>query len=84
MPDKPQPSDRQLDALAELLLSVSEDRLDWIDREGLRALDIDDLHERRLLRDTDHTGRGGRPVIPADEIEDRIGMIEREDLPEPE
>jgi hypothetical protein len=33
VPTNPQPSDRQLDALAEMLLTIAERKLDQIDRE---------------------------------------------------
>jgi hypothetical protein len=53
--------------------------LDW-----LRELGYDEHIIARLLRDTWHVGLNGQPVVPADEIEDRIGMIDLEDPLPPE
>jgi hypothetical protein len=51
---------------------------DWLGRDDLLALDIDPAVVDRLLRDSPHTGHGGQPVVPAEQLDDLLGMIERE------
>jgi hypothetical protein len=52
---------------------------DYLGLADLLALAIDPAIVDRLLQDTPLSGHGGRAVVPACELEDRIGMIRREE-----
>jgi hypothetical protein len=52
---------------------------DYLDRDDLLALDILSADADELLRQTSHTGGGGRPVVEADRLAELLGMIWRED-----
>jgi hypothetical protein len=52
--------------------------MDYIDYDALISLDIDPDTARRLLAGSPLTGHDGRRVISAEELSDRLGMIERE------
>ena len=77
MPRNPQPSDAQLSGLARLLVWLADNN-HYPDRDGLIDAGIDDDTVDELLRQTPHSGDGGRPVIPANELQDRLGLIDLE------
>ena len=51
---------------------------DYLGEDDLLDLGIDPTTVALLLRDTPHSGHGNRPIIPANELQDRIALIERE------
>jgi hypothetical protein len=51
---------------------------DYLDREGLLALGLDEADVDQLLRDTPLSGHGGRPVVEADRLDDLLGILRRE------
>jgi hypothetical protein len=48
---------------------------DYFDRDDLLALDIAPADADELLRQTSHTGTGGRPVVEAERLVELLGMI---------
>lgn len=54
---------------------------DWLDRDDLRALDIDPATVDRLLRDSQLSGHGGIPIIDAEQLPDLLGMLDRDSEP---
>jgi len=56
---------------------VIDDR-DYLDRDDLLALDLDEATVDRLLRDTPLSGEGGRPVVEAERLEDLLEMLRQE------
>jgi hypothetical protein len=50
---------------------------DYFDRDALLALDIDPEAVERLLRETPHTGHGGRPVIEAGRLNDLLALLDQ-------
>jgi hypothetical protein len=50
---------------------------DFLDRDGLLALGLDEHVIDRLLRDTSHSGHDGRPVVDADRLPELLDMIQR-------
>lgn len=57
---------------------ISDKPADYLDREGLLAIGLDEAEVERLLNDSPITGPGGRPVVEADFLSDRIAMLDRE------
>jgi hypothetical protein len=57
---------------------------DYLDRDGLLALGLDEADIDRLLRDTPLTGHGGRAVVEAERLADLLEMLaaqEEDELP---
>ena len=52
---------------------------DYLDRDALRALDIDEAAIDRLLRSTPLSGHDGRPVVEADRLDELLEMLHREE-----
>jgi hypothetical protein len=52
---------------------------DYLDRDGLLALGLDETDVDRLLRDTPLSGHGGRPVVEAERLHDLVAMLRREE-----
>jgi hypothetical protein len=50
----------------------------YMGRDDLLALDLDESVVDRLLRDTRHSGHDGRPVLDADRLDDLVAMLDRE------
>jgi hypothetical protein len=48
---------------------------DYLDRDGLLALDIDEADVDCLLRNTPVTGHGGRPVVEAELLPELLEML---------
>jgi hypothetical protein len=51
---------------------------DYLDRDGLVALGLDQAEVDRLLRDTPLTGHFGRPVVEAEFLPELLEMLRRE------
>jgi hypothetical protein len=60
------------------LPSLLEADPDYLTADDLDALSLAPETIRTLLRSTSFTGQDGRPVVPADELADRIGLLDRE------
>jgi hypothetical protein len=56
---------------------------DYLDRDRLLALGLDEADVDRLLRDTPLTGHGGRPAVEADRLADLLAMLHQEGRAEP-
>jgi hypothetical protein len=52
---------------------------DYLGRADLAALGLAPEMTDSLLRTAILTGHDGRPVVPAEELADRIGILEREE-----
>jgi hypothetical protein len=52
---------------------------DYLDCDALLALGLAECDVDRLLRDTPHTGHGGRPVVEAERLAELLDMIRRGD-----
>jgi hypothetical protein len=52
---------------------------DYLGREDLAALGLAPEMIDSLLRTAILTGHDGRPVVPAEELADRLGILEREE-----
>jgi hypothetical protein len=48
---------------------------DYLDRDGLLDLDLDESVVDRLLAETPLKGNDGRPVVAAEQLDDLIGLI---------
>jgi hypothetical protein len=53
-------------------------RDDYLDRDGLLALGLDSADVGRLLRDSPLPGHGGRAVVEADRLPDRLEVLREE------
>jgi hypothetical protein len=51
---------------------------DYLDRDDLLGLGLDEADVDRLLCDTPHSGHGGRPVIEAGRLHDVLDLLDRE------
>jgi hypothetical protein len=51
---------------------------DWLDRDALLALGLDAGDVARLLRDTQHSGHDGQPVVSAEELDDLLWRLDHE------
>jgi hypothetical protein len=49
---------------------------DYLDRDALLALGLAESVVDRLLRDTQLTGHGGRPVVAAADLPDLLAMLD--------
>jgi hypothetical protein len=56
-----------------------ENNCDWLDRRALLALGFEPQLVQRLLRASPWTGNGGRRIVPAAELADRVGLLLLED-----
>jgi hypothetical protein len=54
-------------------------RPDWLGFRDLLRLDIDPSSAKQLLSRSPWTGVGGRPVIPADQLADLLGILKLEE-----
>jgi hypothetical protein len=48
---------------------------DYLDRDGLLALGLDEADADRLLRDSPLTGHGARPVVEASRLPELLAML---------
>lgn len=53
--------------------------LDYLDRDALLALGVDEADVDRLLRETPLTGHGGRPVVEAERLSELLEMLRRDE-----
>lgn len=51
---------------------------DYLDKDDLLALEIDEADVDRLLRNTPLTGHGRRPVVEAERLHEILEMLHRE------
>ena len=56
---------------------ISDKPADYLDRDGLLALGLDEAEVDRLLNDSPLTGPGGRSVIEASCLQDLLAMFDR-------
>jgi hypothetical protein len=49
---------------------------DYLDRDALLALDLDEADVDRLLRGSLLTGHGGRPVVEAEHLDDLLALLD--------
>jgi hypothetical protein len=61
------------------LPSVPDDTPDYLGDDDLEALSLAPETIRTLLRTSSITGHDGRSVVAADELADRLGLLDRED-----
>jgi hypothetical protein len=50
---------------------------DYLDRDALQALGVDEADIARLLQATPLTGHDGRPVIEAEQLAELLEMLRR-------
>lgn len=56
---------------------------DYLDRDGLLALGLDEADVDRLLHDTPLTGHGRRPVVAASRLRELLALLIAEVRAEP-